>query len=170
MSREVQQRWRTDMLGINSKRALYSFTLAVGLGVFAAAAARADSSVTLTHIHGLTYSADGTQLFIPSHDGLAVLAEGRWSKAAGPMHDYMGFSATRDALYSSGHPAPGSGLTGPLGLIKSSDGGRTWQKLGLEGESDFHTLATSHATNAVYVANREANSLMSRPGIYYTVT
>ena len=157
------------MLGINGKRALYSFTLAVGLGVFAAAAARADSSVTLTHIHGLTYSADGTQLFIPSHDGLAVLAEGRWSKAAGPMHDYMGFSATRDALYSSGHPAPGSGLTGPLGLIKSSDGGRTWQKLGLEGESDFHILATSFGTNAVYVFNGEPNSRMSKTGLYYTL-
>jgi photosystem II stability/assembly factor-like uncharacterized protein len=125
--------------------------------------------VTLTHVHGLAYSADGKQLLIPSHHGLAVYAGGRWSKAQGPAHDYMGFSATRDALYSSGHPAPGSGLTNPFGLIKSTDGGKTWQKLGLEGESDFHQLASSYGTNAVYVVNGEPNSRMREPGIYYTL-
>lgn len=91
-------------------------------------------------------------------------------QGGGPSHDYMGFSATRDALYSSGHPAPGSELPDPLGLIKSSDGGKTWQQLGLTGESDFHTLATSLATNAVYVANKEVNTRMSQVGIYYTLT
>src|SRR5574341_1481419 len=95
--------------------------------------------VTLMHIHGLAYSADGRQLLVPSHDGLAVFAEERSRKAPGPAHDYMGFSATRDALYSSGHPAPGSGLRNPFGLIKSRDGGKTWQTLGLQGESDFRS-------------------------------
>ncbi len=80
----------------------------------------------------------------------------------------MGFSATRDTLYSSGHPAPGSGLKNPFGLIKSTDGGRTWQKLGLEGESDFHLLAASHRTNAVVVFNPQPNSRMSQSGIYQT--
>ncbi|CAG1016473.1 hypothetical protein BURC_01345 [Burkholderiaceae bacterium] len=131
--------------------------------------APAGAGVTLMHVHGLAYSADGRQLLIPSHHGLAVFADGRWSKAAGPAHDYMGFSATRDALYSSGHPAPGSGLTNPFGLIKSRDGGKTWQKLGLEGESDFHTLATSYQTNAVYVVNHEKNSRMGGAGIHYTL-
>lgn len=128
----------------------------------------ADAAVTLTHVHGLSYSADGKRLFIPSHRGLAAYADGRWTKANGPLHDYMGFSATRNALYSSGHPAPDSGLTNPFGLIKSLDGGKTWRKLGLEGESDFHTLATSYETNAVYVLNHQPNSRMSEPGIYST--
>lgn len=131
--------------------------------------ARAEPPVTLMHVHGLSYSADGAQLVIPSHNGLAVFANGRWSRAAGPAHDYMGYSATRDALYSSGHPAPGSGLTNPFGLIKSRDGGKTWQKLGLEGESDFHTLAASYGTDAVYVVNQQRNSRMSQAGIYYTL-
>jgi photosystem II stability/assembly factor-like uncharacterized protein len=141
-------------------------TLLVSLA--AATTARAGESVGLTHVHGLSYSADGARIMIPSHHGLAVFENGRWSKAAGPAHDYMGYSATRDALYSSGHPAPGSGLTNPFGLIKSSDGGKTWKKLGLEGESDFHILATSHETSAIYVVNHAANSRMSQPGIYYT--
>lgn len=154
---------------LHKLRNFYPFALALLLSGLAATAARAESAVMLTHVHGLSFSADGKQLMIPSHHGLAVFADGRWSKAPGPAHDYMGFSATRDALYSSGHPTPGSGLTNPFGLIKSRDGGKTWQKLGLEGESDFHTLATGYGTNAVYVVNHEPNSRMSRAGIHYTL-
>jgi photosystem II stability/assembly factor-like uncharacterized protein len=151
-------------------RTLVAVAMASALGVIALAwtAARADA-VTLTHVHGLSYSADGKLLMVPSHHGLAVYADGRWTKAAGPAHDYMGFSATRTALYSSGHPAPDSGLINPFGLIKSVDGGKTWQKLGLEGESDFHTLATGYETNAVYVFNHEPNSRMSAAGIHFTL-
>lgn len=144
-------------------------TLTLAAAGHSALPARAGEAVMLTHVHGLSYSADGAQLLIPSHHGLAVYQGGRWSKAAGPAHDYMGFSATRDTLYSSGHPAPGSGLTNPFGLIKSRDGGKSWQKLGLEGESDFHTLATSYATNAVYVVNQGPNSRMREAGIHYTL-
>ena len=136
--------------------------------IVAATSAGAAEAVTLTHVHGLSYSADGARLMVPSHHGLAVYDGSKWSKAAGPQHDYMGFSGTRDALYSSGHPAPGSGLTNPFGLIKSIDGGKTWKNLGLEGESDFHLLATSYGTNAVYVVNHGANSRMNQPGIYST--
>jgi hypothetical protein len=131
--------------------------------------APAGEPVTLMHVHGLAYSPDGKQLMIPSHHGLAFYANGRWSKAPGPGHDYMGFSATRSALYSSGHPAPGTGLINPFGLIKSTDGGKTWDKLGLEGESDFHLLATSHGTNAVYALNPAPNSRMPSAGIHYTL-
>lgn len=140
-------------------------TLALGVS---ATVALADEAVTLTHVHGLSYSPDGARIMIPSHHGLALYERGKWSKASGPPHDYMGFSGTRDALYSSGHPAPNSGLVNPFGLIKSSDGGKTWKKLGLERESDFHVLATSYGTNAVYVVNHGANSRMSQPGIFHT--
>ncbi|MEO6032863.1 MAG: F510_1955 family glycosylhydrolase [Burkholderiaceae bacterium] len=140
----------------------------VFIGIAVAASARAGDAITLTHVHGLSYSADGARIMVPSHHGIAVFEDGRWTQAGGPAHDYMGYSATGDALYSSGHPAPGTGLTNPFGLIKSSDGGKSWKKLGLEGEADFHTLATSYATNAVYVVNHGPNSRMSQPGIYFT--
>jgi len=91
------------------------------------------------------------------------------SKAPGPQHDYMGFSATAKNIYSSGHPAPGSGLVNPFGLLRSRDGGKTWDKLGLQGESDFHLMATSWNTNAVYVWNGEANSRMKKTGLHYTL-
>jgi len=135
----------------------------------AAFAAGAQQAVTLTHVHGLAYSADGKRLMIPSHHGLAVYSGGKWSKAPGPQHDYMGYAATAQHLYSSGHPAAGSGLVNPFGLIRSRDGGRTWDKLGLEGETDFHLLATGWTTNAIYVWNPAPNSRMQQSGLHFTL-
>jgi hypothetical protein len=70
----------------------------------------------------------------------------------------MGFVATKRGYYTSGHPAPGSGLINPFGLLRSDDNGKTRTKLGLEGQSDFHLLAAS--SKAVYVYNTVQNSLM----------
>lgn len=124
--------------------------------------------VQLMHVHGLAYSPDGKKILIPSHQGLAVYSDSGWSRAPGPQHDYMGFSATKNALYSSGHPAPGTGMVNPFGVIKSTDGGQTWEKLGFEGESDFHLLATGYESNAIFVVNSQPNSKMKEPGIYST--
>jgi len=143
--------------------------LVAALFFIVAGATHAQQSVTLTHVHGLAYSPDGKRLMIPSHHGLAVYENGKWSKAPGPQHDYMGFSATAKGLYSSGHPAPGSGLVNPFGLIRSKDGGRTWDKLGLEGEIDFHLLATSWNANAIYVWNPAPSSRMRKLGLHYTL-
>jgi photosystem II stability/assembly factor-like uncharacterized protein len=54
-------------------------------------------------------------------------------------------------------------------LIRSKDGGKTWDKLGLEGETDFHLLATSWNTNAIYVWNPAPSSRLKRPGLHYTL-
>ena len=131
-------------------------------------AGMAQAEVTLVHVHGLSYSADGKRLMIPSHFGLAIYENGKWTKAPGPEHDYMGFAATANAIYSSGHPAAGSGLVNPFGLLRSKDGGKTWEKLALEGESDFHVMATSWNTNAVYVWNPAPNSRMKQAGLHFT--
>jgi hypothetical protein len=131
--------------------------------------ASAQGPVALRHVHGLGYSADGSRLLVPSHDGLAVYSGGRWSIAPGPRHDYMGFAVTREFVYTSGHPAPGTNLVNPFGLLRSRDGGQSWDRLGLEGEADFHVMAAGYASNAVYVYTPVPNSRMPRPGIYSTV-
>jgi len=132
-------------------------------------AAEAQAEVTLTHVHGLAYSSDGKRLYVPSHHGLAVFEDGKWTKAPGPEHDYMGFTATRDRFYCSGHPAKGSRLVDPFGLMHSDDGGKTWERLGLEGEADFHVLAAGFGNNAVYLYNHARNSRMPGAGIYFTL-
>ncbi len=143
------------------------FLAAAALALMPGASALAQ--VTLVHVHGLAYSADGKSLYIPSHHGMAIYSGGKWSKASGPQHDYMGFAASKNHFFSSGHPAPGSGLVNPFGLIRSKDRGKTWEKLGLEGEADFHLMATSYGTDAIYVHNPAPNSKMPAPGIYSTV-
>ncbi len=137
--------------------------------LIATSAAHAQPAVTLMHVHGLAYSSDGKRLMIPSHHGLVVYEQGNWSKAPGAQHDYMGFSGTATNLYSSGHPTPNSGLVNPFGLIRSRDGGKTWDKLGLEGEIDFHLLGTGWNTNAIYVWNPAPSSRMRRPGLHFTL-
>lgn len=134
----------------------------------AVAAVAQGQSLTLHHVHGLAYSSDGKRLMVPSHHGLAVYQDGKWSKMPGPEHDYMGFVATAKNLYSSGHPAPRSGLVNPFGVIRSKDGGKTWDKLGLEGETDFHLLAAGWNTNAIYVWNPEPSSRLRSPGLHHT--
>ncbi len=124
--------------------------------------------VTIAHVHGLAYSADGKRLLVPSHNGIVVYENGKWTRAPGPQHDYMGFSATARHFYSSGHPAPGSGMVNPFGLIRSKDGGRSWDKLGLEGETDFHLLATGWNTNAIYAWNPAPGSRLKQTGLHAT--
>ena len=56
----------------------------------------------------------------------------------------MGFTAAdHGVFYASGHPGPGSDLPNPFGLIRSTDGGKTWEQLSRQGESDFHALTTT---------------------------
>jgi hypothetical protein len=145
------------------------FRIALCLLLTGAASTAPAQSITLHHVHGLAYSGDGKRLMIPSHHGLAVYENGKWSKAPGPQHDYMGFVATAKNLYSSGHPASGSGLVNPFGVIRSKDGGKTWDKLGMEGETDFHLLAAGWNTNAIYVWNPEPSSRLKSPGLHFTV-
>ncbi len=139
----------------------------VGMAV-ALTAAPASAEPILHHVHGLAFTPDGGALVVPAHVGLAVYRDGRWNTAPGPAHDFMGFSVANAAIYTSGHPAPGSPLRNPLGLMKSTDGGKTWRSLGLMGESDFHEMAAGYQTNIVYVVNVEPNSRMPQPGLYFT--
>ena len=142
-----------------------AMTIAV---MWLASATAAHAATVLHHVHGLAFTPDGKALMVPAHIGLAVYQDGRWSTAPGAPHDFMGFSISKNAIYTSGHPAPSSPLKNPLGLMKSTDRGASWQKLGLSGESDFHLMAASYASNAIYVLNPEPNSRMPQGGIHGT--
>jgi hypothetical protein len=117
------------------------------------------------HGHGLSFSADGGALIAPSERGLAIYEGGKWDEPAGDSGGFSGFSASERALYSSGHAQAGHRARG---LIRSTDGGRTWQALVLEGEADFPMVAAGYRSGAVYVLNTRSNSAMPAPGIYVT--
>jgi hypothetical protein len=133
-----------------------------------AAGQSGSTRVEIPHLHGLGFSADGQQLIVPAHDGLRIFADGKWHVPDLPAHDYMGFAPADNGFYSSGHPQPGSALANPLGLVKSTDGGKTLRGLGFEGQSDFHLLGVGYRNHAIYVLNPAPNPRLS-VGLHYTL-
>lgn len=126
------------------------------------------NKMTFSDLHGLSYSEDGEKLIAAVHDGLKVYSNGSWSIPEGPKNDYMGYSPVKDGFYSSGHPAPGSNLQNPLGIVKSKDNGQTVDVVDLHGEADFHALSVGYETEEIYVFASEPNSQMKEQGFYYS--
>ncbi|RMG80272.1 MAG: hypothetical protein D6712_18325, partial [Chloroflexi bacterium] len=124
--------------------------------------------VTFPDIHGMSFSGDGAQLWVATHNGLVVYENGDWAKPDLPINDYMGYSGTADGFFSSGHPGPGSNLINPLGLVRSQDYGKTLTTVNFSGQSDFHTMAASYYGETVYVVNPRPNSLLST-GMFYSL-
>lgn len=93
------------------------------------------------HVHGVGINpADGV-VQLATHDGLFSYQDGTPVRV-GPVIDLMGFTvAGPDHFYASGHPGPGVDLPQPVGLIESTDGGRSWSALSRQGQSDFHALS-----------------------------
>ncbi len=108
---------------------------------------QADSrTVSWIHVHGVGIDpVDSSILYIATHgDFFQSRNGGPPVKVDKVRADYMAFNApsTKDSpLYASGHPAAG----GNTGLIKSTDGGVTWQQVAkvLEPPVDFHSMAVS---------------------------
>jgi photosystem II stability/assembly factor-like uncharacterized protein len=100
------------------------------------------------HIHGLGIDADNRNiLYIATHgDFYQSISGGPPFKVDEQRADYMAFNAPYSQgvpLYASGHPASG----GNTGLIKSADGGKTWQQVAtvLDPPVDFHAMGISKA-------------------------
>ncbi|MET3172759.1 UNVERIFIED_ORG: phosphoribosyl-AMP cyclohydrolase [Arthrobacter sp. UYCu721] len=96
------------------------------------------------HIHGLSVNGETGQALLATHEGLFEVSK-KPAVRVGPTNDLMGFTAALEqhVFYASGHPGPGSDLPNPLGLVKTSDGGATWEQLSRQGESDFHALTAT---------------------------
>lgn len=145
-----------------------SVLFVIGFGIIASNTQHSKNQVTFEHIHGLDYKSDGKEIYVPAHDGLRVYKDGKWSIPEGEKHDYMGFSMIEDGFVSSGHPAPGSTLQNPLGIVKSNDYGKTLKRLDLYKEEDFHGMTVGYKTKEIYVLNPNKNSRMNDAGFYYS--
>lgn len=98
------------------------------------------------HIHGVSRDPGSGKVNLATHEGLFVMQPDASWQQVGPTVDLMSFAITGPgSFYASGHPADGVDLPAPVGLIKSTDAGRTWTVLSRGGESDFHALAASSA-------------------------
>lgn len=107
------------------------------------------------HLHGLSIPGWAPEsVYVSTHAGLIRLTpEGEWEKVSRQPHDFMGFQthpSEEGVMYSSGHPASGSGLPNPVGFMVSQDGGVTWDIRNLAGRVDFHTSAVQPTNGDVY--------------------
>lgn len=101
------------------------------------------------HIHALTVDPNSGDLLVATHEGLYALtvASDGTTTADGPIggldFDPMGFTLSEETAYASGHPGPTTpdSFGSPnLGLIISTDRGKTWANVSLTGQTDFHAL------------------------------
>jgi hypothetical protein len=129
-----------------------AIAVAIGIGLALSMAGNApsasDNSRTISwiHVHGLGIDpSDASILYIATHgDFYKSVNGGTPVKVDKQRADYMAFNAPQTEgapLYSSGHPSTG----GNTGLIKSTDGGQTWQVVStvLDPPVDFHAMAVS---------------------------
>ncbi len=103
-------------------------------------------TVDWRHIHGLGIDpTDRTILYIATHGDFYHSHDGNPPFKVDIIRaDYMAFNAppiTGIPLYASGHPSTG----GNTGLIKSTDGGQSWESVAkvLDPPVDFHAMAIS---------------------------
>lgn len=106
------------------------------------------------HIHGLGIDPENRNiLYIATHgDFYQSTNGGPPVKVDKSRADYMAFNAPPNAgipLYASGHPSTG----GNTGLIKSTDGGQTWEVVAkvLEPPVDFHAMAVSKSDSNIII-------------------
>ncbi len=107
----------------------------------------------LAHVHELGVDPGTGDLYAGSHHGLIrVPQQGEPSLVGGLVQDFMGFTVVGpNHFLASGHPGPGQDGPSNVGLIESTDGGRSWQTLSLAGQADFHALEARHGL--VYGSN-----------------
>lgn len=114
------------------------------------------------HVHGLGVDAADGALYIATHTGLwrAGADEARAERVGESRQDLMGFTVAAPGRFvASGHPDPATDDPPQLGLIESTDGGRSWRSLSLRGEADFHTLRI--AGNRLYGADATTGRLLA---------
>ena len=119
--------------------------------------AKAETLNSVSHIHHVKVIEN--KVLVLTHEGLFELVGENDMKLVGKDRiDVMGFTSLGKVLVASGHPAIGSKMPNPIGLVKSLDGGLTWKAISLVGKVDFHFL--EGAGSDLYGADSQTGKFM----------
>jgi len=106
------------------------------------------------HVHGVGFDETSDAVYIATHTGLYTVSGSLSSPKesaslggpiAGLRQDNMGFAIDGERIYASGHPDPTVSSDANLGLVSSTDQGKSWSAVSLKGTTDFHDLEISHS-------------------------
>jgi hypothetical protein len=127
---------------------LFSLTPAMGSG---------ESIGSVSHIHSVRLLND--KVLLGTHTGLYQYIDAKTVKRiSSEKFDVMGLSILGGNLYASGHPGPGSKLPEPVGLLLSTNLGKSWKKISLQGKVDFHLLES--ANSEIYGADSQSGNIL----------
>ncbi|WP_181779209.1 F510_1955 family glycosylhydrolase [Pseudonocardia pini] len=127
----------------------------VAVGVVAACARPAESgpgpvsappgNAVSGHVHGLGIDPGDGLAYVATHRGLVRLEPDGAAPVGDTRNDLMGFAVTGPGQYlASGHPGDlqekSAGPASSLGLVRSTDGGRSWTEVSLAGAADLHAI------------------------------
>ena len=107
-----------------------------------------DDLPRVTHVHALDLDEQAGLIYIATHDGVLTASV---SEATGAPQgfvsewrgDAMGMVRSGDRLLISGHPSASGAGPANIGVVEVSVSGGASTTLALEGEADFHAMATS---------------------------
>jgi hypothetical protein len=112
---------------------------------------------SVSHIHHIKVVEK--RVLVLTHEGLYELIGKNNMKLIGKEKtDVMGMTSLGKTLLASGHPAQGSKMPNPIGLIRSTDNGLSWKAVSLVGKVDFHSL--EGAGSDLYGADSQSGNLL----------
>ena len=139
---------------VTSKLLLFGFVITSSMASISHA--KAETLDSVSHIHHVKVV--GSKILVLTHEGLYELVGKNDMKLVGKERiDVMGFTSLGNVLIASGHPAVGSKMPNPIGVMKSLDGGLTWKSVSLSGKVDFHFL--EGAGSDLYGADSQTGNL-----------
>ncbi|WP_143220847.1 F510_1955 family glycosylhydrolase [Actinomadura sp. CNU-125] len=102
-------------------------------------------------MHAVAVDPADESIYVAAHNGLfKIESPDRAMRVADNRQDTMGFTVIGPRTFlASGHPAPADAAKGApphLGLMRSTDAGRTWTSVSEAGEADFHSLQQAGST------------------------
>ncbi len=136
---------RMPLRATTSLVALSALTLS-GCAAPAPPSTGTEHAESVAHVHAIVPAPDGEGFLLGTHEGIfSATATGELGpRIGGNDLDAMGLTVLDDSLIASGHPGrntPAELGEGNLGIIRSEDGGGTWEPVAFTGEKDFHILA-----------------------------
>jgi photosystem II stability/assembly factor-like uncharacterized protein len=125
----------------------WSVLLSTFLVVAIAHPSSAQSDLTmlkdLSHIHHL--EAHESKVLLGTHEGLfEYVGKGKVRPIGVSDDDFMGLTSDGKNFFRSGHPGMKSKLPNPVGLMRSTDNGKSWKSISLKGQVDFHFLESAN--------------------------